>query len=128
MSKILAIILTVLAVSVSLVPARALAFDPFNAICNNGGSGSALCQEKSKNSTDPLTGSNGLFHGIAMFVAIAAGVAAIIVIIIGGLKYVTSGGDAAKAKSAKDAIVAALIGLVIIVLAGSIISFILGRL
>ena len=111
----------------ALVPAPALAFNPFGSVCNNGGGSSAICQEQSKGTTNPLTGTNGLFFGISRIIAIIAGVAAVIIIVIAGLRFVTSGGDPQKTKAAKDAIVAALIGLVIIVLAGSIISLVLSR-
>lgn len=113
---------------VPFVPATALAFNPFGTICSNGGGSSAVCQEQKNGSTNPLTGPNGLFFGIAKIIAIIAGISAVIIIIISGLRFVTSGGDPAKAKGAKDALVAALIGLVIIMLAGSIISLVLSRL
>jgi hypothetical protein len=54
------------------------------------------------------------------------GVVAVIMIIIGGLKYVTSGGDSASISSAKNTIIYALIGLVIAVLAQVIVTFVLG--
>jgi len=109
----------------------ALAFDPFGNACstgNNGGSQSAVCQDKGDGSTNPLTGQNGLFRGITNVIALSTGIIAVILIIIGGFKYITADGDAAKAKSAKETIVAALLGLVIIILAGSIISLVLNRL
>jgi hypothetical protein len=49
-----------------------------------------------------------------------------IVILIGGIIYSTSAGDAAKAKSAKDLIVGAIIGLVLLILASRIIATIIG--
>lgn len=133
MIKRLALVLsTVMMLGVVLMPAMTLAYDPFQAVCNmkTDGQGSSLCTEHSQtnSSQNPLTGPNGLLRGIATIVAFVAGLAAVVIIIIGGLKFVTSGGDAAKAKSAKDTIVSALIGLVIIALAGTIISFVLGRL
>lgn len=109
-------------------PAGVFAFDPFSAVCSQtNASDSTLCTDKSQGTTNPLTGKNGLFRGIAGTIALISGVIAVIIIIIAGLRYITSGGDPAKAKSAKDAIVAAIIGLVIIALADSIISFVIGR-
>lgn len=46
-----------------------------------------------------------------------AGVAAIIMIIYSGLKYITSGGDAGKVSSAKSTLIYALIGVAVAVLA-----------
>ncbi|HKU19115.1 MAG TPA: hypothetical protein VJP80_07670 [Candidatus Saccharimonadales bacterium] len=52
------------------------------------------------------------------------GVAAVIMIVIGGFKYTTSGGDSGKISSAKSTIVYALVGIVIVVLAQSIVFFV----
>ena len=53
--------------------------------------------------------------------------AAVIMIIIGGLNYTTSQGDAAKVKKAKDTILYGVIGLVIVLLAFAIVNFVLGQ-
>lgn len=54
------------------------------------------------------------------------GAIAVIMIIIGGIRYATSGGDASATKSAKDTILYAVIGLVVAILAYAIVNFILG--
>ena len=56
------------------------------------------------------------------------GLVAVVVIIIGGINYMTSSGDAAKVKKAKDTILYGVIGLVICVLAFAIVNFIAGNL
>lgn len=58
-------------------------------------------------------------------ISIVVGVAAIIMIIISGLKYITSAGDSAKVNSAKDTILYAIIGLVIVAMAQIIVKFVL---
>lgn len=55
------------------------------------------------------------------------GVAAVIVIIIAGLQYVIADADSAKVKKAKNAIIYAVVGLVIVLSAFVITSFIAGR-
>lgn len=111
-----------------MAPATALAFDPFGPVCSIGGGSSAVCQEKDKNSTNPLTGKNGLFIGISNILAVVAGLTAVIIIIISGLRYVLAAGDPAKTKAAKDSIITALVGLVVIGLADSLITIVLSRL
>jgi hypothetical protein len=54
------------------------------------------------------------------------GVVAVIVIVIGGFKYVTSNGDAEKVKSAKNTILYAVIGLVVAIMAYAIVDFVIG--
>jgi len=58
---------------------------------------------------------------------IGIGVIAVIMIIIGGLKYVTSTGDPAKTNSARNTIIYALVGLVVAVVSRLIILFVLDR-
>ena len=56
-----------------------------------------------------------------------AGIAAVIVIIVSGIRYMTSGGDSQKVSSAKNTMIGAIAGLLIIVLAQTIITFIVKR-
>lgn len=54
------------------------------------------------------------------------GAIAVIMIIIGGIRYTTSNGDAGSIKSAKDTILYAVIGLVVAILAYAIVNFVVG--
>lgn len=56
------------------------------------------------------------------------GLAAVIIIIIGGINYMTSSGEAAKVKKAKDTILYGIIGLIICVLAFAIVNFVIANL
>lgn len=58
----------------------------------------------------------------------AAGTIAVIVLVIAGFMYVTSAGSPDKAKKAKNAILGAVIGLVLILLAFSITAIVMGAL
>ncbi len=98
--------------------------DPFEQVCSNGVQDSAVCQPQE----DPVTGSNGIILRAAQIVSIFVGVAAVIMVIIGGLKYTTSAGDANKVNSAKNTILYAVAGLLLAVLSQSIIIFVIGRL
>jgi hypothetical protein len=64
---------------------------------------------------------------ISAFILIALIAAALIfffMLIIGGIKYITSGGDKGKAETARGMITAALIGLVIVFSAWAIVQLI----
>ncbi len=93
---------------------------------NQDYSSSAVCNSKSTGS-DPLTGPNGTLTGIANVVAYVTGAAAIIIMIISGFRYITSGGDSNKVSSAKSGFINALVGLVIIVLAKTLIVYVLSN-
>lgn len=55
----------------------------------------------------------------------AVGIIAVAVIVIGGILYATSTGDAAKTKKAQSAILYGIVGLIIAILAFAIVNFIL---
>lgn len=120
-------------------PRTATAFDFFKgADCANN-PGSTVCQSQAEQNangnSNPLTGSNGTLHHITDIVAFVAGAAAIIIIIISGLRFITSGSDVSTGsrtdtdvEDARRALGNAVIGLVVIVLARTIIIYIVNRL
>ncbi len=59
--------------------------------------------------------------------SLVVGVISVIMIIIGGLKYITSGGDSGNVTSAKNTILYAIIGLVVVALAQIIVRFVIER-
>ncbi len=61
-------------------------------------------------------------------IVLVLGLVAVVVIIIGGLLYMTSAGDSNKVKKAKDTILYGIIGLVICALAYAIVNFVIGNL
>lgn len=65
---------------------------------------------------------------ITKIVAFVAGAAAIILILVGSLQYITADGDSNKIKGARDTVIYALVGLVIIVLSAIIVEFALNKL
>ena len=57
----------------------------------------------------------------------ALAIVSVIFIVVGGINYITSAGDAGKLKKAKDTILYAVIGLVIAVLAFAIVNFVVSN-
>ena len=55
------------------------------------------------------------------------GILGVIMIIFGGIRYVTSTGDASRVKAAKDTIMYSVIGLIVAALAYAIVNFVLTR-
>ena len=94
-------------------------------ICSGTGATSAYC--KSKTTTDPIAGPNGILIKVTDLIAIVAGIALVIMLIIAGIRYITSVGDSAGIQKAKDTIMHALTGLVVIVLARTLIAFLVSR-
>lgn len=55
------------------------------------------------------------------------GIIAVIMVIIGGLKYIMSSGDSSNVSSAKNTILYAIIGLVVVAIAQVIVRFVLNN-
>ncbi|MFI5240323.1 MAG: hypothetical protein ACHQUB_01265 [Candidatus Saccharimonadia bacterium] len=73
-------------------------------------------------------GAGSIFNnGINVFIGVIAAIS-VIMVVIGGLRYVLSGGDAAGVRSAKDTILYALIGLGISIIAFGIVNFVISKL
>lgn len=68
---------------------------------------------------------NNTIQAAVEILSIVVGIAAVIVIIVSGLKYITSGGDSGKVSSAKSTLVYALVGLAIAALAQFLVHFVL---
>ena len=64
--------------------------------------------------------------GILEAIIAALGLACVVVMIIGGVNYMTSSGDTAKVEKAKKTILYGLIGLIVCVLAFVIVQFVIG--
>ncbi len=75
----------------------------------------------------PTLGANSLFANGLNLIYFAAGTVAVIIIIVAGFMYATSGGNAANITKAKNALMYAVIGLVVVALAFVITQFVIGR-
>ena len=75
---------------------------------------------------ETLFGVGGIFTTVANTLLFAVGLLSVIMIIVGGLRYVVSGGNSTAVTTAKNTILYALVGLVIAVLAYAIVNYVLG--
>lgn len=70
---------------------------------------------------------NEIITQVINIFSIVVGIVAVIMIIVGGFKYITSGGDSGNISSAKNTIIYAVIGLVIVALAQFLVQFVLDK-
>ena len=75
-----------------------------------------------------LFGNAGVFKQVTNTILYIVGIIAVVMLIIGGIKYVISGGDAKKVTDAKNTVLYAIIGLVIAFLAFAIVNFVISAL
>lgn len=126
--KRLKLFLATLGVILALTPAVGVFADTnvFNEACKHSSTrNSAACEGNSGN--NPLIGPDGTITKVTAFISYLTGIAVIIMLIIGGFMYVSSGGDAGKVASARETILYAVIGLVIVLFAQALIIFVLNR-
>ena len=130
------------AIAVLLMASPAAAFDLFGDACNSQNQqaqGSPTCQQASSEGSDTnnrVTGPKNIINTAANILALASGIGAVIMILIGAFKFVAAGGatpgqragDPNAIKSARSTITAAIIGLTVIALAWSITRFITDKL
>lgn len=117
------LLLGVAAVPLLAAPATVSAVDP----CNNPKD----CLTKGKDATVNNPGTQPTLQdriktitNILMFVL---GAIAVIVIVIGGIRYATSGGDQTQVTSAKNTILYAVVGIVVAILAYAIVNFVVDQ-
>jgi len=70
---------------------------------------------------------NSIIKTVINVFSIVVGVVAVIMIIIGGFRYITSGGDSSNVSGAKNTIIYAIIGLVVVALAQFIVQFVVNK-
>lgn len=66
----------------------------------------------------------GFIKSIVNILLFIVGAVAVIMIIIGGLRYVLSGGDSSSTKSARDTVLYAVVGLIVAVASYAIVNFV----
>lgn len=73
------------------------------------------------------TGLADIARTITKYFSIIVGAISIIMIIYGGFRYIVSGGDSGKVSSAKNTLIYALVGLIIVALAQLIVRFVVSQ-
>jgi hypothetical protein len=132
--------IALLVLCLTAAPRPVAAYEFFKGGCNADTANSVACQSQPQtdangNPIDPLVGPDGLLAHITNIVTIVAGAAAVILIIVSALKLITSGSDVSTGsrtdtdiEDARRALANAVIGLVVIVAARTIIVYLLNRL
>jgi cytochrome bd-type quinol oxidase subunit 2 len=110
------------------VPALASA-DGGTGIQSNLCGGATLTVDSTGNCSDNTSSTklDSFIKDLVNVFSIVVGVVAVIMIIVGGFRYITSGGDSGQIGTAKNTIIYAIIGLVIVALAQFIVQFVLNK-
>ena len=89
-------------------------------ICSNGNENSVYCKNKGSGETQV----NGIIKTIVEVLLTAVGAISIIMIVIGGILFALSSGDAQKAAKARSTILYAVVGLIVSIFASAIVNFV----
>lgn len=119
---------TIMAVPV-VAPATVFAQDNIQNCLAGGtsldvGTGAACPTADTKVGSDRI---NTIVKTIVNIFSAIVGIVSVIMIIFGGFKYITSGGDSGNVSAAKNTIIYAVIGLVVVALAQFIVQFVLNK-
>lgn len=129
-NKILAVFAFAIVLAPVAAPAAVFAGDAQIENCLGGGAtlsvgtGNGCPAANNAEGTDRV---NNIITTVVNIFSAIVGIVSVIMIIYGGFKYITSGGDSSKVTEAKNTIIYAVIGLVVVALAQFIVQFVLDR-
>lgn len=121
-----ALMIPVLALSLALTPVLASAVTPKERACEGAGGDwqDGACVNPDDQGGN-LTGEGGIITNVINVLLFFAGIAAVIMIILGGFRYITANGDAARIGAAKNTILYSVVGLVVVIASFAIVNFVL---
>ena len=118
MKKYLKLVLPVLLIA---VVAAVMLMPSVSALTLREGAEAARCDDCPAD----LFGDTGVFKQVTNTVLYIVDIVAVIMLIIGGIRYVISGGDSKKVTDAKNTVLYAIIGLVICFFSYAIVNFVI---
>lgn len=98
-----------------------------SAACNPSNlsiSSGADCARGNQQPADLFGGENSIFKRVTNVLLFLVGAVSVIMLIIGGIRYVISGGDQAQVTSAKNTILYAIVGIIVAFLAYAAVNFV----
>jgi hypothetical protein len=88
----------------------------------------AACAQGQGTSENLFTGEDSIFKTITNILLFLVGAISVIMLIIGGIRYVISGGDQNQVTSAKNTILYSIVGIVVAFLAYAAVNFVIDSL
>jgi heme/copper-type cytochrome/quinol oxidase subunit 2 len=125
--KLLLAVITISLASLGVGPAQVLALN-----CNNPTTAAELVEcgaNDASGNVDPATQDAGAIdrtiERALVILSVVVGIVAVVMIVVAGFRYITSAAEPAKVTAAKNTLMYAIIGLIIVVLAQVIVRFVL---
>ncbi len=111
---------------VLVVTSTASAVDVFQP-CSGSAKSTVVCGDvgaQTKAKTNPVI---VVLKELLNMLSLIAGIAATVVLVVSGFRLITSNGDANGVKSARDGVLYVVIGIVVVIIAQSIIAFVINK-
>lgn len=118
------LIVPAFALSMGVLAAPMMPADNVSALGLRDGADSAQGEDQASD----IEGQGGIFQQIVNILLFLIGAVAVIMLVIGGFRYVISGGDQSQVTSAKNTILYAIVGIVVAFLAYAAVNFVLNNL
>lgn len=113
------IVPTFFIIGLLMVPQTVNAVD----ICAGNGANSTYCQNKSEGETKVKS----VMKSVVDVLLMTVGVISIVMIVVGGIMFALSSGDASKVTKARNMVIYAVVGLVVALFASAIINFVFNK-
>jgi len=121
-----AIIVPALALGIGLFAQPAPAHAVFDGGLSDGAnSAQGKDQQGDASSLFGEGGQGGIFRTITNVLLFLIGAISVIMLIVGGIRYVVSGGDSTAVQNAKNTILYAIVGVVVAILAYAVVNFVI---
>ncbi len=114
MKKLLLIPLILLTLSPLGSATNVHAVDTFKDVCKGDARDSSVCKDKNLNGANPLFGKEGIITNLVNLVSIIAGIAAVIIFVVAGLRFITGGNNPQEVATARNMVIYAAVGLLIV--------------
>lgn len=108
------------AVVAPVQPVAAVDCDPANGL-----TGSADCAQGEGQADELFEGDGAVFRTVTNVLLFIIGAVAVIMLVIGGIRYTISNGDQNQVTAAKNTILYAIIGIVVAILAYAAVNFVI---
>lgn len=82
---------------------------------------------EAQNTVDAGERVDSIVTSVVNVLSLIVGVAAVIMVMVGGMRYITSNGDSGQVGNAKNTILYAIVGLIVVALAQVIVRFVVNK-
>ena len=121
-----ALLLALVLISQIMLVQTAQAVNVTGQACSGAAAGSAACVD-SQSSSNPLLGKDGVITKFIQIFTVIIGIIAVLVLILAGIRFITSNGDPSSVAVARQTVIYAIVGLAVTAAAQIIVSFVLSR-